>query len=141
MEIRVICPIYPTEDSGTVLQAMKHFFDDIIPCEDTTSFPTRMVCELKGSDSISLLRSRIHNLRIIDAVRSRLLDKWNGYESCLLIDKQAAVAGKLRLVDDSEEMPPLGAIELLVGFDDRLEFERMLRWFVPPTVDGRVIEG
>ena len=129
--------IHPTEDAERVGVALGNLF-----------LPTSLPAETEGHqiritstnrDSLDYVRSKIHSLRIIDAVRSRLLSNWDGEETTLCFDKQAAYHGKLRLVDDRQEEPPLGPLELTLGFLSEVEFEAFLAWFAPPTKDGRII--
>ncbi|MHA2600620.1 MAG: RNA-binding domain-containing protein [Candidatus Thorarchaeota archaeon SMTZ1-83] len=129
--------IHPTEDAERVGAALGNLF-----------LPTSLPAETEGHqiritstnrDSLDYVRSKIHSVRIIDAVRSRLLSNWDGEETTLCFDKQAAYHGKLRLVDDRQEEPPLGPLELTLGFASEEEFEAFLAWFAPPTKDGRVI--
>ncbi len=91
--------------------------------------------------SLDLVRQHIHTLRIIDAVRKRVFSNWDGSVTSIFFDKQAAYYGKLRIVDETEEDPPLGCIELKISFEDEAEFDGFLAWFAPPTKDGRVIVG
>jgi predicted RNA binding protein with dsRBD fold (UPF0201 family) len=88
---------------------------------------------------IENLRLMIHDMRIIDAVRLRLQRNWNGMNTIIHLDKQVAYHHKIRLIDDSEEEPPLGTIEIQLNFDDENGFEKFLRWFTPPTQNGKVM--
>ncbi len=137
MQVVASSIIYPTEDAKRVEAALGNLF-----------FLDSMVVETEGRqirtlstnrDSLDHIRNKILSLRIIDAIRSRLLSNWNGEETTLWFDKQAAHHGKLRLIDDMQEEPPLGPVELTLGFASEQEFEAFLAWFAPPTKDGHVI--
>jgi predicted RNA binding protein with dsRBD fold (UPF0201 family) len=67
------------------------------------------------------------------------LANWDGEKTRMCFDKQAAYHGKLRLVDDRQEEPPLGLVEIMIRFSSEEEFEAFLVWFAPPTKDGHVI--
>ncbi|MFX0106789.1 MAG: hypothetical protein ACFE7R_00740, partial [Candidatus Hodarchaeota archaeon] len=91
-------------------------------------------------ESLDYIRKTIHSLKIIDAVRARLQHNWNGSTTSVSFDKQAAYNKKLRILDDREEEPPLGCINLVIAFAEPKDFEKFLIWFTPKTIDGRVVE-
>jgi predicted RNA binding protein with dsRBD fold (UPF0201 family) len=137
MRIDVRCPVFHTEDEDRILLALNNFFVS----SDLKYHPKERVVKTTAvnRNALDFIRNAIHSSRIIDAVRSSLLRNMIGLETRMLIDKQAAYSGKFRLVDDREEEPPLGAIEIYMSFADEKEFETFLNWFVPPTKEGRVI--
>ncbi|MEM2142165.1 MAG: RNA-binding domain-containing protein [Candidatus Thorarchaeota archaeon] len=139
MKVRVICPVYPTEDDRVVSDAISSLIIGAKPTLRNDGLPRELYFEGEGMDLLAELRSMIHNLRIIDTVKSRLILNWNGQESFILLDKQAATIKRLRLVDDSEETPPLGSIMVKLEFTSRLEFESVLSWLTPRTEDGRIV--
>jgi predicted RNA binding protein with dsRBD fold (UPF0201 family) len=57
----------------------------------------------------------------------------------MFFDKQAAYTGKIRLIDNNHEDPPLGSIEIKFEFSSGSQFEEFLDWFSPRTKNGRVI--
>lgn len=139
MDILVRCPVNPTEDGFKVKRAL----ENIIGLQTFTSENHGEATELSFTDSkqesLNLVRQTVHELRIIDAARKRLLSNWNGTSTQIHFDKQAAFVGKLRIIDDSNELPPLGTIEIGLIFEDESQFEEFLHWFTPPTKKGRVI--
>lgn len=133
--------MYPTEDSRIVVNALESFLK-------TASLDERLVGENRleiiasseKRDFLNIIREMIHQRKIIDAVRTRILANWNGLDaSFVLFDKQAATMRKLKLVDNREEAPPLGAISLECRFASDTEFDDFLSWFVPPTENGHVL--
>jgi predicted RNA binding protein with dsRBD fold (UPF0201 family) len=139
MEIEIACSVYPTEDVELVLQALRNLVPDMNPVEQAGIGKSELLCRLQGSRLLGSIKSRIHDLRIIDAVRSRLIANWNGQETRILLDKQAALSDRLRLVDDSDETPPLGAINILIRPVSQAELDDLLAWLVPRTEGGRVV--
>ena len=137
MQAVVRSRVYPTEDRERVEKAIANIFADLSYAivEDETYFEVQSSLNRVGS--LDWLRQRIHELKIIDAVRSRLLSNWSGSSTWLCLDKQAAFSGRVRIADDSEESPPLGFIEIVLQFDTEPEFQRFLTWFVPRTARTR----
>jgi len=100
---------------------------------------TELVLTDTNQETLNLVRQTVHELRIIDAARKRLISNWNGTSTQIHFDKQAAFIGKLRIIDDSIALPPLGTIEIVLIFKNEAQFEEFIQWFTPPTKDGRVI--
>ena len=139
MNVIFRCPIYPTEDVERVCSALTHFFVSDSSCQETED--GYLMLSSNKRSSLDLVQQYIHALRIIDAARKRVLSNWDGSMISIFFDKQAAYYGKLRIVDETEEDPPLGCIQLEITFEDEAEFDGFLAWLAPPTKDGRVIVG
>lgn len=139
MDILVSCLIYPTEDILKVKRAL----ENIMGPQNITTKKNGELSELiftsPNRESLNLVRQAIHESRIIDVARKRLQSNWNGTSTQIYFDKQAAFIGKLRIIDDSTELPSLSAIEINVIFKDENQFDEFLFWFTPPTKDGRVL--
>ena len=138
MEIFIICQVNPTEDINKVRIAL----ENLLGRSDFES-PDNDVREISSTythrDSVNLVREAIHETRIIDAARKRLQSNWNGTSTSIHFDKQAALMRKLRIIDDNQELPPLGSIEMVLSFESEQEFEEFVNWFTPPTKDGKII--
>jgi predicted RNA binding protein with dsRBD fold (UPF0201 family) len=132
--------VYPTEAQERVEQAIMN----IVAGSKCTvvRYDTHLELEVSLNEASSLewLRQRIHDLRIIDATRVRLQSNWDGIESHLCLDKQAAFWERIRVIDDSDEIPPLGSIEIVLGFDTPTEFHSFVSWLTPRTEKGRIVE-
>ncbi|MFW9832507.1 MAG: RNA-binding domain-containing protein [Candidatus Thorarchaeota archaeon] len=137
MEVLITCPVNPTEDAKKVGNAIENLLGRTDFSTDDNK--SEIVVTYTNRDSISLVRQTIHETRIIDAARRRLEANWNGTSTSLHFDKQAAFAKKLRIIDDNQELPPLGSIEMVAVFDSEQEYEEFVNWFTPPTKDGKII--
>ena len=139
MEVLITCQVNPTEDIGKVKKAL----ENLLGMSDFASNDNGDVLEISQSyanrDAMHLVRQTIHETRIIDAARKRLESNWNGTTTKIYFDKQAAFAKKMRIIDDNQELPSLGGIEIILAFDSDSEFEEFVNWFTPPTKDGRII--
>ncbi len=139
MQLLLQCSVFPTEDFQKISVALSNLFPNI-DIDFTTSQPEdEIVINISGEESVAFLRQYIHEARIIDAVRKKLVSNWTGSETKIHLDKQSAFIGKLRLIDEADDVSPLGTIETKLIFEDDAEFEKFLLWFVPPTKDGRVV--
>ncbi|MFW9851032.1 MAG: hypothetical protein ACFFF4_18040, partial [Candidatus Thorarchaeota archaeon] len=102
---------------------------------------TEISSSYTNRDTINLVRQIIHETRIIDAARKRIQSNWNGTSTKIHFDKQAAFVKKLRIIDDNQELPPLGSIEIVIFFKSEQEYEEFVNWFTPPTKDGKIINN
>ncbi len=140
MQITIKCPVYPTEDVECVKTALNTFF----PNERVNMLNElgHNVLSLVSNDESLLiaLREHIYSLRVIDAVRAKLLSNWDGQETTLYLDKQSAFVGRLKIVDYPLIDPPLGSIEVTLAFESQSQFDSFVRWITPPTRDGVIIE-
>ena len=140
MEVLITCPVNPTEDPTKVGKAL----DNLLGSSDLTNTEASEVSEISVSfdnrDALRFVRQSIHEARIIDAARKRLESNWNGTSTKIYFDKQAAFIRKTRLIDDNQDFPPLGCIEIVLIFTSEQEFEEFAKWFTPPTKDGRIVQ-
>ena len=133
------CIVHPTEDIQRIESAIEHILGPIslvsIDVKEGRPVPARE----PNRNHFTILRQAVHDKRIIDAVRVRLLKNLDEFKTFILFDKQAAYTGKLRLLDNNHEEPPLGSIEIKFEFNSESQFEEFLDWFSPRTKDGRII--
>jgi len=141
MEITIRCPVHPTEDVGRVKRAIETHLGKIQLKIVEQSQIIELTSSFVNRDTLSLVRQSIHEKRILAAVRTKMLKNYNDLEftTSIYFDKQAAFVGKLRLIDNDVENPPLGSIEIHFVFETTHLFEEFLDWFSPRTKDGKVI--
>ncbi len=140
MKFTIRCPIYPTEDSGRIMESLTTFFPEstfTLVDGDMERWFEAKSSELK---SLEKLRSFIHEFRIIDAVKRVINISWTGTMFTFRLDKQAAIRNKLHLIDDSET-PPLGSIEVTAFCESDETYHSFLNWFTPLTKDGKVVKA
>ena len=139
MEILITCPVNPTEDIKKVEKALENLLGRSTLVDTYNDNALEISLSYTSRDVMNLVRQTIHETRIIDAARKRIESNWNGTSTKIYFDKQAALAKKTRIIDDNQELPPLGGIEIILTFDSDSEFEEFVNWFTPPTKDGRII--
>ena len=140
MNISIQCPLFPSESESRVYKALTNIILSITPRIEQSDEMHILKAESNDQSSLNWLRQRIHELRIIDAIRHRLQSNIVGFTTSFSLDKQAAFSGKIRIVDDSVELPPLKCIEIFLDFKNSTELEEFFSWFVPSTRDGYIIK-
>ena len=139
MKSTIKCIVHPTEDIQKVEKAIENIFGPITHSRVELDEFTEISATETNKTSFAILRQAVHDKRIIDAARVRLLKNLDEFTTFMYFDKQAAYTGKLRLIDNNHEDPPLGSIEVKFAFESESQFEEFLDWFSPRTKDGRVI--
>jgi predicted RNA binding protein with dsRBD fold (UPF0201 family) len=139
MKSIIRCIVHPTEDPQRIERAIENIIGSIPLSSTKFDEFTEFYFPDVDKTNLSLLRQLIHDKRILDAVRVRLLKNHDEFTTYLHFDKQAAYTGKLRLLDNTHEDPPLGSIEITFEFESEVQFEEFLDWFSPRTKDGRII--
>ena len=139
MKSTVRCIIHPTEDVQRVERAIENILGSITFSLTKFDEFTEIYSSNANKTNFAVLRQLIHDKKILDAVRVRLLKNLDEFTTFIQFDKQAAYSGKIRLIDNINENPPLGAIEIRFEFESEPQFEEFIDWFSPRTKDGRVI--
>lgn len=139
MKATIRCIIHSTEDIQKIDEAIENIFGSITIIKSEFEEFTEAYSPDVSRSSLTILRQLVHDKRIIDAVRARLLKNLDRLTTFMFFDKQAAYTGKIRLIDNNNEEPPLGCIEIRFEFISESQFEEFLDWFSPRTKDGRII--
>jgi predicted RNA binding protein with dsRBD fold (UPF0201 family) len=139
VKVTIRYPVFPTEDVQRAETAVENLLGPLNFTSDEFAERIDLISISESRDQFGYLRQSIHDKRILDAVRVRLLKNLDEFTTYLYFDKQAAVIGKPRLIDNINEEPPLESIEIKFEFKSEVEFEEFLDWFSPRTKDGKVI--
>jgi len=140
MKSTIRCIVHPTEEIQRIEKAIENILGPItLSATKFNEFIEIYSSSITGKANFALLRQLVHDKRILAAVRVRLLKNLDEFTTFMYFDKQAAYTGKLRLIDNSQENPPLGSIEIRFEFESESQFEEFLDWFSPRTKDGRII--
>ncbi|MGY5879050.1 MAG: RNA-binding domain-containing protein [Candidatus Thorarchaeota archaeon] len=139
MKATIRCIVHPTEEIHRIELAIENILGPITLSTTKLDEFTEIYSSISSKDSFAMLRQLVHDKRILAAVRVRLLKNLDDFSTFMYFDKQAAYTGKLRLLDNTHEDPPLGFIEIRFEFESETQFEEFLDWFSPRTKDGRII--
>ncbi|MCF2137261.1 MAG: hypothetical protein K9W43_08475 [Candidatus Thorarchaeota archaeon] len=135
MHLEIETVLFPTEDESKVHTALTNLFPALsFDCVDSL-----LVSFTDNLHNLDWFRSRIFEQRIIDAVRSHLIGNSTGHATLMMLDKQAAYIGRVRIVDSYDEAPPLGSIDIRFIFENEDDFQQFLSWFTPLTKDGQIV--
>lgn len=132
--VRVETPLRPTEDEGKVKAAIHALWPDAaIKTEDG-----RMVAK---SHDLRPLRQRVWELRIIDAVRGKLLHGItpDGKMLGIRFSKQAALARQVSFPPTPHALGDLDITIQLEEGDPWPDLEKLARWFAPETKEGEIV--
>jgi hypothetical protein len=136
-EVEVETPLYPTESKDAVIRAILN----IVPAEIEEikmieGNPPLLLLKKRGHEALMKIHHLLRQERILDTARDMLIFsmKRSGTMT-LLLHKQAAYLGELRLCT-SEEESPLGAIKVRLTFKGDVSL--FLDWLTPKTVSGRI---
>ncbi|MDR0334367.1 MAG: hypothetical protein LBH69_00555 [Methanomassiliicoccaceae archaeon] len=125
--IRVYCPVFPSEDHEKVMRAVKNIFPDMEP-ETTDNAISGETAKLEH------FAAQIRRQRILDTARSVLMKGRRGEERTVFnMNKQAAFAGKISF---TEERTILGTINVTITADNITGYIEAL---APTTVDGEEV--
>jgi len=139
MKSTIRCIIHPTEDPERIERAIENILGSVSFSISKFDEFTEIYYPDATNANLTILRQLIHDKRILDAVRVRLRKNYDELTTQIHFDKQAAFTGKIRLIDNTQENPPLGTIKITFEFTSQSEFEEFLDWFSPRTKDGRII--
>ena len=139
MKSTIRCLVHPTEDIQRIEAAIENILGPITLSRTELGEFTEIHSTETDKTGFAILKQSIHDKRILAAVRVRLLKNLDEFTTFVFFDKQAAYARKLRLIDNTQQEPPLGSIEIRFDFKSESHFEEFLDWFSPRTKDGRII--
>jgi len=132
--VQVRTPLRPTEDPEKVRRAVLTLWPDAQLQEAAAS--------VEGvSRDVRPLRQRVWELRIIDAVRGKMLHgiQSDGRSLVVRFSKQAALA---RMVSFPPTPHALGDLEVTVTVEEGdpwPDAEKFVWWFAPETKDGEIV--
>lgn len=127
-------PLRPTEDEALVRGAVLNLFPDAqVKTADG---------QVEGmSRDLGPLRKRVWELRIIDAVRGKMLHGIapDGRSLRVSLSKQAALAGKVSFPPTPHALGDLEVTVTVEQGDPWPDAEKLVWWFAPETKEGEII--
>jgi len=126
MDVLVSAPVFPSEDQNKVVQAVNRIFPSaVLEISEGVA---------EGRTDIEEFSNQIRRQKILDAARSVMIKGRRKDRTVLLLNKQAAFAGKISFTD---ERAVLGAIRVIIEDED---IDAAINIIAPPTVDGKEVK-
>jgi len=132
MEITVYleADINPTESENKVQKAISNLFGDI-PIETKPLHKgSLLTAQVKGQETLSILRNILARDRIRDASRKALHEGMKSDSLTFYLNKQVAFAGHVSF-SEAEAESPLGPIKVIVKCENPPE---LINWLAPRTI-------
>ncbi|MDC7950533.1 RNA-binding domain-containing protein [Methanomassiliicoccaceae archaeon COG_1] len=129
VQVTVSCPVYPSEDPGKVVKALRNIFP-------TGEFAVESGA-VSGAADLDEFARLIRRQRILDTARSQMLKgrKHSRTRTAFELNKQVATVGKVSFVDYDVA---LGTISVEVRDDD---IDELIDRVAPVTVDGEEVRA
>jgi uncharacterized protein len=121
--VRAEAPLNPSEDPEKVISAINNVLDD---CYIDTKHG-RIFGRSIGSESLNTIYEHVRSKAVLGVLRKALLDSRIADATSFLLNKQAAAAGTVVIVEHKEESP-LGAIKVTIESD---ELDAVIEWLAP----------
>jgi uncharacterized protein len=121
--VKAETPLNPSEYPEKVCSAVNNVINN---CQIDSKFG-RIVGRAIGGESLNTVYEHIRSRAALGVLRRALLDNRITDATWFLLNKQAAAAGTVVLVENKEESP-LGAIKVTLECD---ELETVIDWLAP----------
>lgn len=121
--VRAETPLNPSEDLEKVSTAVCNVIDDCI----IDSKHGKVIGRSIGSEALNTIYKHVRSKAALGVLRKALLANRMGDATWFLLNKQAAAAGSVAMVENKEESP-LGAIKVTVESD---ELDKVIEWLAP----------
>ena len=121
--VKAETPLNPSEFPEKVCSAINNVIDN---CQIDSKYG-RIVGRAIGGESLNTIYEHIRSRAALGVLRKALLDNKIADATWFLLNKQAAAAGTVVLVENKEESP-LGAIKVTLECD---ELETFIDWLAP----------
>ncbi|MDR1690988.1 MAG: hypothetical protein LBR42_03990 [Candidatus Methanoplasma sp.] len=126
-EVRITCPVCPSEDQNKVRDAIMNIFPDASLERTEHGF--------KGEATTKRFFELIRKQKILDSTRSVMFKGIKGNRIVIHLNKQVAAVGK---VSFTEPRAILGTIQATIETEDP---ESLIDEIAPRTVDGEEIRA
>jgi uncharacterized protein len=124
VELKIEATVNPSEDSEKIISAITNIFEGCLP---ELKYGSLIVAKCIGSRYLTTIYDQIRSRAAIGVLRRMLTDNRISNSTRFLLNKQAAVAGIVVVIEDESESP-LGPIRITVVCD---ELEDLIDWLAP----------
>ena len=124
IELKVEAPVNPSEYSEKVIAAITNVIDK---CSPEFRYNSRVVARSVGADSLNTVYQQIRSRSAMGVLRRMLTYNRITNTTWFFLNKQAAAAGIVVIIEDESESP-LGPIRITMVCD---ELDVLIDWLAP----------
>jgi predicted RNA binding protein with dsRBD fold (UPF0201 family) len=124
IEVKAEAPVNPSEDPQKVMDAISRVVDGCMP---EFRYGSRAIGKATGSEPLSTIWEHVRSRSAMGVLRRMLQDNRAGSSTWFLLNKQAASAGIVVVIEDEQESP-LGPIRVTVNCE---ELDALTEWLAP----------
>ena len=128
IELKVEASVYPSECPEKVMSAITNVIDK---CSPELRYGSRVIGRASASESLSTIYEQVRSKASMGVLRRMLLDNKIADTTYFLLNKQAASAGVVVVIEDAKESP-LGPISVTIDCE---ELNELICWLAPK--DGK----
>ncbi len=126
IEVKVEAMVNPSEDPKKVINAIENIIEK---CSPEFRYGSRAIGRTMGSESLSIIYEQVRSRSAMGVLRRMLLDNRAGTSTWFLLNKQAATAGIVVVLEDEQESP-LGPIRVTINCE---ELDALTDWLAPES--------
>jgi len=124
VDIRIECPVHPSEDPSKVVRAVKNVISNCSP----EPMNGRIQVASKNHELLDIIYEQIRSRRVLGVFRKVLLNNMIGNSTWFYLNKQAAYVGIVSICEEESESP-LGPIQVTLWSSD---LESVINWLIEP---------
>jgi uncharacterized protein len=124
IELKIESAVNPSESSEKVLSAITNIFGE---CSPEFKYGSLIVASCFALGSLRIVYDQIRSRAAMGVLRRMLIDNRISNTTSFLLNKQAAAAGILVVIEDETESP-LGPIRVKIVSD---ELDNIIEWLAP----------
>ena len=124
IELKIEASVYPSECPEKVISAITNVIDK---CSADFRYGSRVVGRASGSESLNTIYEQVRSRASMGVLRRMLLDNKIADTTYFFLNKQAASAGIVVVIEDIKESP-LGPIRVNIDCE---ELDMLICWLAP----------
>jgi len=124
IEVKVEASVNPSEDSEKVISAITEIVEK---CSPEFRYGSRVIARTSGSEPLNTIYQQARSRSALGVLRRMLLDNRSSNSTWFLLNKQAATAGIVVVIEEDQESP-LGPIRVTIDSDN---LDTLIDWLAP----------
>jgi uncharacterized protein len=124
VELKIEAPVNPSEHSEKVISAITNIFDQ---CSPELKYGSLIAARCMGARYLTTVYDQSRARSAMGVLRRMLTDNRISNTTWFMLNKQAAIAGIVVVIEDESESP-LGPIRVTIVCD---ELDKLIDWLSP----------